>query len=729
MPHSRLASAHATHRRHAAALARGLIAALLLPAAPLVAALDAQVPPGADRMAVPGPPAAPAAPRPFGLDDLARMVRISDPQVAPDGRAVAAVVSRADLDANRWTSELVLVDVAGCAPAAGSCPQRLLSADRRGLAQPRWSPSGDQLAFIARVGEGREAVAQLFVLPATGPGEARRLTTAPRGVQHFAWRPDGQAIAFAAADEPAARTGVERHNDSFEVGNDDFLVSAAPTPTHVWLVAADGASPARRLTAGRWSLPTVRPPGPPAAPPAWSPDGRRLAFAQVRSPHTGDFDSSTVQLLEVATGALRPLTAGGAFESYPVFSPDGATVAYWRPRDADPNNVSEVHVAPAAGSAAGAGRSLTRALDRNVARAIWMPGGQSLLVGANDGTRVSLWLQPTTGTRPARRLDLGGLSPSSSFWVDMSVARTGAVAFTASSPARPTELYYLASPTARPRRLTNLNAAAAGLALGRTEVVHWTSGGFAHNGVLTYPPGWTAGRRAPLVLVIHGGPRAASMETFAPQAQLMAARGWLVFQPNYRGSDQLGNAYQRAIAKDAGAGPGRDVMAGVAAVAAKGVADTARMAVSGWSYGGYMTTWLAGNYPGAWKAAVAGAPVTDNVDQYALGDANVRRRYTFGGSPFVGDGMRAYMEQSPITYASKIRAPTLVMHNTGDDRVTVTQSFKLYHALQDNNVPTKFIAYPIPGHNAADPVRQRDVQRRWMEWIEQHLGGVPTATR
>ena len=695
-------------------------AALLLLAAPLAA----QAPPGADRMAVPGPP---GAARPFGLDDLGRIVRVSDPQVAPDGRAVAAVVSRADYETNRWSTELVLVDVAGCAPAADACPQRLLSADRRGLAQPRWSPSGDRLAFLSRVGEGKEAAAQLFVMPATGPGEPRRVTSAPKGVQHFAWRPDGRSIAFATADAPAERAGTERHNDSFEVGNDDFLVSAAPTPTHVWLVAADGASPARRLTSGSWSLPTVRPPGPPAAPLAWSPDGRRLAFAQVRSPHTGDFDSSTVQLLEVESRTFRPLTAGGAFESYPVFSPDGATVAYWRPRDADPNNVSEVHVAPAAGG--GTGRSLTRALDRNVARAIWMPDGRNLLVGANDGTRVSLWLQPPGGHRPARKLDLRGLSPASSFWVDMSVGRSGAIAFTASAPAQPPELYYLASAAAKPRRLTHLNALVAGLALGRTEVVTWQNDGFAHNGTLTYPPDWRPGRRAPLVLVVHGGPRAASMTTFSPQAQLMAARGWLVFQPNYRGSDQLGNAYQRAIANDAGAGPGRDVMAGVAAVVAKGVADTARMAVSGWSYGGYMTTWLAGNYPAAWRAAVAGAPVTDNVDQYALGDANVRRRYTFGGSPYVGDRMRAYVEQSPITYAAKIRAPTLVMHNTGDDRVTVTQSFKLYHALQDNGVPTKFIAYPIPGHNATDPIRQRDVQRRWIDWIDQHLGGAPRASR
>ena len=204
---------------------------------------------------------------------------------------------------------------------------------------------------------------------------------------------------------------------------------------------------------------------------------------------------------------------------------------------------------------------------------------------------------------------------------------------------------------------------------------------------------------------------------------LMAANGWVVFQLNYRGSDQIGKVYQRAIINDAGAGPGRDVMAGIEALKQRGFVDTTRIAVSGWSYGGYMTTSLLGNYQG-WRVAVAGAAVTDWLDQYNLGDANVRRGPAFGGSPWTDPKrMQAYIEQSPITYASKIRTPTLVMTNTQDFRVTPTQSFKLYHALRDNGVPTKFIAYPIYGHN----VRQRDVQRRWIEWIEQYFREPPSS--
>jgi dipeptidyl aminopeptidase/acylaminoacyl peptidase len=245
---------------------------------------------------------------------------------------------------------------------------------------------------------------------------------------------------------------------------------------------------------------------------------------------------------------------------------------------------------------------------------------------------------------------------------------------------------------------------------------------------VTYPPDFNAGRKYPLVLIVHGGPRAASLENFGAQAQLFAARGWVIFQPNYRGSDQLGRAYQNAINNDAGAGPGRDVMAGLAVLKARGFVDESRVAVSGWSYGGYMTTWLLGNYTG-WRVAVAGAAVTDNLDQYNLGDANVRRAYAFGGSPWTStERMKAFIDQSPITYVTKIRTPTLVMSNMGDYRVTVTQSFKLYRALKDNGVETRFIGYPLAGHNAADPVHQRDVQRRWMQWIAEHFEAARTTT-
>jgi dipeptidyl aminopeptidase/acylaminoacyl peptidase len=347
-----------------------------------------------------------------------------------------------------------------------------------------------------------------------------------------------------------------------------------------------------------------------------------------------------------------------------------------------------------------------------------MPDSKSFITGGDDGTRSSLWLQKIDG--PARKLDLGDVNPSGSFWIDCSVSKQGEIAFTGTAPHRPAELYYMQSVDSKPKRLTDFNAEIAGLDLGKVEAVEWDNENLHMDGVVTYPPDFSAGRKYPLVLYIHGGPTAATKQSFGTLPQLLAAQGWVVFEPNYRGSDNLGYKFQHAIFNDAGAGPGRDVMAGIEVLKKRGFVDESRMAVSGWSYGGYMTTWLIGHY-NVWKAAVSGAAVTDWMDQYNIGDSNVSRSVQFGGSPWKADFEKAYREQSPITYAKDMRTPTLILSDTGDVRVPITQSYKLYNALRDNGVPVRFFAYPVSGHSPSDPIRQQDVNKRWIDWLSQYL--------
>ena len=650
----------------------------------------------------------------FSIAQAEKIVRVSDPQIAPDGKTIVVVVSRPNFADDRYDADLVQVDIA-------TGHTRALTSNRRGVSSPRWSPSGDRLAFLANAAFAKN---QIFVLPMSG-GDAQQITNAPAGVQQFAWRPDGAMIAFAAADDQPKRAEDDKQNDVFEVGNDDFLIRESPMPTHVWIVAPD-ASAVRKLTSGKWSLPISHPPGAPSSPLAWSPDGKSIAIVRVETPSSGDSDRSTLQILDVATGSMHTVTKRMKNEGFPVWSPDGSKLAYWFPRDGEGKFGAEVFVTAASG---GEGTDVTRAIDRNIQRTIWLPDGKSLLVGANDATSVGLWVQPADGG-PARRIALGKICPASSFWVEVNVGHNGEIAFTGSEPQHPGELYYLPSAAGQVRRLTNFNDAIAALQLGKTETIDWDGPNQFHlDGIVTYPPDFATGRKWPLVLYVHGGPRAASKEAFSSRAQLLAAEGWVVFEPNYRGSDNLGNAFQAAIWGDAGDGPGRDVMSGVELLEKRGWVDETKIAVTGWSYGGYMTTWLIGHY-NIWKTAIAGAPVTNWLDQYDLGDANVRRGDAFGGSPYVADHMRAFIDQSPITYANKMKTPTLILCDVGDYRVPITQSYSLYHALKDNGVETQFFAYPVGGHSPSDPVRQRDIDRKWIWWLKAHLGsgGASSAT-
>ena len=365
-----------------------------------------------------------ATARTVAVDDAMRLISVSDPQISPDGKSIACVVSRPNVTEDRYDAEIMLVDVA-------SGKQRTLTYDRKHVSSPRWSVSGDRLAFLADVASGKDkdkvAMPQLYVMP-MGGGDAMRVTSSPTGVQHFAWRPDGNAFAFVANDDTPEKKDRAKYEDAFEVGNLDYLAKESPMSSHVWTINADGSG-AKRLTSGGWSLPTYEPPGPVPSPLSWSHDGKSLLVTKQETPIYGDNDRTTIQIVDVATGASRALTKNAKFESTALFSPDGSRVAYWYPRDGDPNNENEIFVVPSNG---GESVDATRAIDRSLFRQLWMPDGKSLLVSGHDATSTAIWLQPLAGS--PRKLDLGDLSPSWSFWVDMNVGRDGSVAFTGSGP-------------------------------------------------------------------------------------------------------------------------------------------------------------------------------------------------------------------------------------------------------------------------------------------------------
>jgi dipeptidyl aminopeptidase/acylaminoacyl peptidase len=661
----------------------------------------------------------------LSVADAARIRNLEQPAIDPAGRRVALVEISADLRHATYVNKLVLIDIASGRIAT------LVSG--RDVSVPRWSPDGRSLGYLATAANGKS---QLFVRDAGGV--SRQLSEARGDVIDFAWRPDGAALAFAAYDEPANAAALRAHHDYFEAGDNDYTQTALTPPVHLWLATA-GRTPARRLTSGTWTLAPTDRGGIFSSQFAWDADGRHITFVKVENTFEGDNEYSTLQRLDVVSGSIEKLTAHAAFELTPQPGPNGAGIAYWYPRDGDYISENEIHLLTA-----GADRNLTYALDRNAAGALWLPDGRGLLVCGDDGAHVRFWLVPLEGA--ARPLDLGALEPvcdsysSSTFDAGIagSVSRDGALAFLAGDAHSARELYYLPAPAAngRPKRLTSFNAFLASRELGAMSTFEWSGALGRGTGVITRPPGMRPALREisrpptqpwrpyPIVLLIHGGPALASVDTFVwedwPLAQLIAAHGYIVVQPNYRGSDDSGNAFMHAIYRDTVEGPSNDVLAALDAVKALPEADPSRVAVSGWSYGGLLTSWLIARRHD-WRAAVSGAAVNDEVQSYDLSVSNVQDRYLFGHGPYAPNGIDIYRAQSPISLAADITTPTLIWGTTGDPVVPVTMSYALFRALRERHVPVKFAVFPGASHGPSNPVQTADLTNLWLDWLDRYM--------
>jgi dipeptidyl aminopeptidase/acylaminoacyl peptidase len=630
--------------------------------------------------------------KPFTLEAARDIAYVSEPSISPDGKRIVYVRSHGDFKSDKLPAELVIVDASG----SGS---RVLTHDRAEVSSPQWSPQGDRIAFLASPAEGKPP--QVFVLPMDG-GDALQVTKNAPGVQGFAWRPDGTQIAYAAPDEAPDAKAIAKHHDLVTIGDDSYLTRSAAQPSHIWIVGSDGSN-ATQLTRGTASVAgaTMR----------FSPDGKTLAYNQQPDATFAHFTKTRAIALDIATKNERPLLPNPVV-SFAAFSHDGTKIAYVAPRHGSVYLEQDAYVV---GARDGAPVADTLAIDRNKKWTDLFPDG-TLGYGATDGVRSALWLVPPGGS--ARRVDLGDVD----FGQDGSIANDGTLAFVGETQSRPSEIYVLA-PGGKPHRVSDDNAFANGYAIGRTERIDWkTDDGFTACGVLTYPPDYVPGKTYPLVLRIHGGPVSSSTWSFNPYSQVFASRGIIVFNPNYRGSDDLGDAYLQDIVGHPTSGPGRDNLAGLAAVEKLGIVDTARIGVSGWSGGGLQTSWLIG-HSHAWKAAVSGAAVNDWYEQALLADINEEFADVFfgGATPWTKDGRALYASESPITYASAIATPLLILSDTSDQRVPVTQSYALFHALRDRGQRVRFVAFPRYGHFPSDPVGNEAVERTWIDYLTTEL--------
>ena len=642
-----------------------------------------------------------ASPRPLEVGDLRRLVTYGNVAIAPDGRHVAAIERRADYKENRTLARLVLIDVRTRA-------KRVLTPDRNSVSSAAWSPSGDRIAFLSAGGEKKTP--QVWVLPVDG-GEAMRLTDAERGVEGFAWRPDGHEIAYVTADEPPNKKEIDAHDDAFTVTREAWTARAAATPSHIWLIAAGGGT-AHRLTSGTWSVA--------GGELAYRPDGRAIAFS--RNPD-GTFDTvlrTTIGLADTKTG--RVTTFGGLGSNGPRFDRTGTLLTYNRP-NAIADVQSDVVLANANGSRA---VDLGAKLDLDAAGAEFLPD-DSLITTATYGTHSHLFTLERSGAVTMLRTgDVNVNAPS--------VARDGTVAFSGSTATDPSEIYVFHIPgnvvvrkTAHEpfpglQRLTSANGWLAARALGtkRTLAYHGADG-TPLDAVITEPPGFTKGKKYPLVLLIHGGPTGASRAQFSSLSALMAARGWLVMEPNYRGSDNHG---AKSIATSLGkpmSVAGQDILDAVGILEREGIVDSARIGVSGWSAGGMMTSWLI-THDTRWRAALSGAGVDSLVGVATMSDVNSYAPALLRGDPWADSAaMQRALEESPLTYADRVKTPTLIVTDAGDQRVPTPLSYEFYHAIRATGTPVELLVYPVNGHFPTDPLHAEDVNRRWIDWFAKHF--------
>lgn len=640
------------------------------------------------------------------IGDMARIVNLEEPAITPDGSRVAMLAVTQDVTRATSVNRLVLVD-------ARSGRSETL-ARGHDVAVPRWSPDGRRLAYLARTTD--DGPHQLFVRASNG--RTLQLTHARGDVIDAAWSPDGRQIAYVAVDPQTPST-------FFYAGDNDYTATALTPPDHLWIVPSEGGA-AQRLTSGSWTIAPTDSGGIFSPQIAWTHDGRGITYTRVENTFSGDSEYSTLWQVDVATRATHKLGPHSELELSPAYSPDGTRLTYWYPLDGDFNSENTLRM-----MAGGRDARLAANLDRNIAASLWYPDSQHLLLCAADGTQNLVWRLDLAGNLV--RLPLGELHPICDPYSDSTfdagiaadVARDGTIAFIATSPRSARELYLLPPGSTTPRRLTHFNDFLTHIAIGDMTELNWTGpGGFAEDGVVTYPPNARADGKYPVVVLIHGGPGESSARDFVweawPLAQMIASHGYVVLQPNYRGSDNLGNAYMTAIVHDTVVGPSADILAGLAALEKRPNIDASRTAVSGWSYGGELTSWLIG-HDHRWRAAVSGAAVNSEFDEYNLSTSNVQDRYPLGASPYTGDGQQIYRDNSPITYYAQITTPTLIWGTTQDPVVPIVQSYALYHALHENNVPVRFAVFPASTHGPADPRQTAALTTLWLGWLDAHL--------
>lgn len=625
------------------------------------------------------------------LDSTLRYRNVGAPAISPDGMRAGMIVSTArfDADSARWQSVLHVMPVAGSPSATALFSIEDASA-------PQWSPDGGWLAFAS----ARSGVRSVWRVPAGG-GEPEALTALNRAVGEFRFSPDGRWLAFIARDsatEATVRVVGEDHRFA------RLYVVPVGRPSDVRLLTPANVQVGGHIGAGL--------DGPAFS---WAPNASAIAFTHSPSPLGDDWVNADVSIVELATGKIRPLITSRSAEGGVAWSPDGRWIAV--PVTDAPATyalTTRIHlVSPQTGEL----RALAESWDRRPTMIGWSADARRVFISEVRGVYTAVSALPADG---GARIDL---SADTLLMGSVTLGARGTmIGFTVETASRPPEAYVASVATLQPRRITKVQPAVAPAAP-RTDVVRWKSDGFDIEGLLTYPVGWRPGQRAPLLVIVHGGPPSAFTNGFVGRLAtypiaVFAQHGFAVLRPNVRGSSGYGRDFRYANMRDWGGGDFRDVMAGVDAMVARGVADSARVGLMGWSYGGYLTA-VSITRTNRFGAASVGAGITDLVS--FSGTADIPGFVpSYYGADFWDDPL-AYQRGSAIANVKHVTTPTLIQHGDLDERVPIGQGYQLYYALKRRGVPVRMLVYPRQGHGISDLRLQIEAARANLEWFGRHL--------
>ncbi len=687
-------------------------------------------------------------PRPPRPDDLYRLRIPTDPRLSPDGRFVVVTLQTVAPTYDGYRTALWLVPTTD-----GDGEPRRLTIGARHDGHARFSPDGRTLAFLSdrralveeepdrpKESKEREDISQIHLLPLDG-GEARRLTDLPRGVTGFEWSPDGTRLVVtttshgATRDDDRRRRGLSAKREPGTPPPSDYrfidrlrymLNDAGFTYDHVehlWLVDATTGA-ATRLTDGPVS----------DHEPAWSPDGKRIAFSSNRRRDHDIRWRPDLYVVDVATRVVSPVTAGpNSVFGVPTWLPDGRTIAALGNRIERTAGIrSDIWLFAADGSDANprGGRNLSARHDRMPASDMTSdvtPNEADRLVPTADG-RAILFSAPIDGSYELWRIGVanGRLQRLTdgrhyiSGWDAVAGPRdVSRIAYLRSTPTKPADVW-LIDGSKKPRRLSSFNAdVLAELELRKPLERHVTVDGRDIQGWFI-----PAGKgRQPLVTEIHGGPH--TLYGWSPvwEFQVLAANGIGVFYSNPRGSTGYGEAFNDANHRDWGPGPTRDVLAGIDSLVKDGLADPERLGVTGGSYGGYLTTWIVG-HDQRFKAAMTCRSVADMGQLFLTGDISGGdwAKLEFGVTPW--DDPDYYHEISPLSYARDIRTPLLIQHSERDLRTTVGQAEALFTVLRSLHRPVRLLRVPEDSHEltrSGTPFRRIENLEIVLGWFRHYL--------